>query len=186
MAILTFMQAAVSSVIAASPFVVQDLFGQSAQVYGLVFFSCGLTLIGVTQLNGLLVRRLRPLRVLQIGMSMLALGSAGLLVFGRIGLLAFVVCFAVMFASWGMIVPNATALGLHDHAADAGAATALLGVAQYAAAGIVAPLAGFAGSTSVVTLGVMIASFAGIGCALTVLATRGGRPRADLATEPSA
>ena len=51
-----------------------------------------------------------------------------------------------MAASIGLIGPNATALAVADHAAEAGSASAVLGLAQFVIGGVEAPLAGLGGS----------------------------------------
>jgi DHA1 family bicyclomycin/chloramphenicol resistance-like MFS transporter len=74
----------------------------------------------------------------------------------------------------GLVGPNATALALADHPSIAGAASALLGVAQFLIGAVAAPLVGLAGTGSALPLGftVMAMVVAAAGAARLASLTR--------------
>lgn len=153
--------------ISASPFIVQDLYGQSPQTFSLLFGINALGLAAATQVSGLLVLRLGARRILRIGLVSAAIGGVVLVLAAAsdAGLWPVAAGFFVVVASYGAIVPNATALALADHAHHAGSASAVLGALQFLVASLVAPLVGLGGSGSAVPAALVIA-----GCAWAALA----------------
>lgn len=153
--------------ISASPFIVQDLYGQSPQTFSLLFGVNALGLAAATQVSGLLVLRLGARRILRIGLVSAAIGGVVLVLAAAsdAGLWPVAAGFFVVVASYGAIVPNATALALADHAHHAGSASAVLGALQFLVASLVAPLVGLGGSGSAVPAALVIA-----GCAWAALA----------------
>ena len=104
----------------------------------LTLTACLVGLAGGQLVSGPLSDRVGRRRPLRAGAALLlAVGLAG---GGLVGILP---GFFLVVSSIGWISPNATALG--DHAAEAGSASALLGLAQFVIGGAVAPLAGVAG-----------------------------------------
>lgn len=163
--------------ISASPFMVQELYGQSPQTFSLLFGLNALGLASVTQLSGVLVMRLGPRRILLTGLVSGALGG-GVLVAAAVsgaGLWAVAVGFFLVVASYGAIAPNVTALALADHAHHAGSASAVMGALQFLVASLVAPLAGLGDPGSPVPAALVIASCAW-GALAVSLAFGGVRP----------
>jgi DHA1 family bicyclomycin/chloramphenicol resistance-like MFS transporter len=163
--------------ISASPFMVQELYGQSPQTFSLLFGLNALGLVSVTQLSGVLVMRLGPRRILLTGLVSGALGG-GVLVAAAVsgaGLWAVAVGFFLVVASYGAIAPNVTALALADHAHHAGSASAVMGALQFLVASLVAPLAGLGDPGSPVPAALVIASCAW-GALAVSLAFGGVRP----------
>jgi DHA1 family bicyclomycin/chloramphenicol resistance-like MFS transporter len=76
------------------------------------------------------------------------------------GLGALLPCLLVVVASMGLVMPNATALALADHADRAGSASGLLGVVQFVLGAAAAPLVGVAGTGTAVPMGVAVAALA--------------------------
>jgi DHA1 family bicyclomycin/chloramphenicol resistance-like MFS transporter len=152
--------------ISGSSFVLQNLYGLSPQTYGLLFGLNGLGLVVASQVNRFLVGRVRPTRLLAVGIIGLATGSvflaAGLLI-GGLGVIAVVAPLALLVASVGFVAPNATALALSGHPEMAGTGSAILGVLQFGLGAAVAPLVGLAGTHS--ALPMAIAFGVGAACA---------------------
>ena len=71
-----------------------------------------------------------------------------------------------MVSSVGMIFPTASALALMDYPQQAGAASSLLGLSQFIAGAIAAPLVGLAGPTSAVPLGIVVLAASASACAV--------------------
>jgi MFS transporter, DHA1 family, multidrug resistance protein len=87
-----------------------------------------------------------------------------------------------MVSSIGMVFPVASALAMMDYPQQAGAASSLLGLAQYIAGALVAPLVGLAGERSAIPLGIVVlmasASASTVFLTLVVPAVR-ARARSD-------
>jgi DHA1 family bicyclomycin/chloramphenicol resistance-like MFS transporter len=93
----------------------------------------------------------------------------------------------LVVASVGLVMPNATALALADHARVAGSGSALLGLAQFIVGGAVAPLVGVAGPGTALPMAVIIASL-GMGgmvaCLALVMPAHSRRGQAALRPNP--
>ncbi len=154
--------------LAGSSFVLQDGYGLSPTVYGLLFGLNAVGLIVVGQANAWLVDRF-PIRalllvalVVQTLSGALVLGSALL---GHLpGLLAGLF---LLIATVGMVPPNATTLALDRHPSRAGTAAALLGGLQSVIAAVAAPLAGLGDPGRGAGMGALILAF-GAAALLTV------------------
>jgi DHA1 family bicyclomycin/chloramphenicol resistance-like MFS transporter len=152
--------------ISASPFVIQDIYGASPQLFSAFFAINAVGIVACGQVNGLLVLRHGPARMLQIGSAVMAAGGLGVLaaVVVHAPLAGLFVPLFVAVACIGFVMPNATALALTDHPHIAGSASALLGLIQFTVGAAVAPLVGVAGKSSAVPMAVVIASCA-LACA---------------------
>ena len=146
--------------IAGATFVLQRLFGLSAQQFSFAFGSNALGIMVLGQVGARLSRRWSPHRVMAVGLGMNLAGAAGLVVTVLIGLgLPFLLgSLFVMVSALGLVFPTSTALALADHPDRAGAASSLLGLGQYVMGAIVAPLVGLAGEDTAVPLGVVAVS----------------------------
>ncbi len=147
------------SYIAGSSFVLQNVYGLSPGLYGMVFGlnACGLV-IGA-QVNGRLAGRYGASRLLNAGLvMMISPGSLFLLcvLTGKGGLGAVIPgLFATMFGC-GFVGPNASALALQRYPDAAGAAAAVVGSFQFLLAAFVAPLAGVGGTSDAVPMSLLI------------------------------
>lgn len=152
--------AAMFAYISGSSFVFQDVYGLSPQQFSLVFASNALGLVLVSQLNGWLVGRFEPKRLLAVGLGITTVGGFGVLaaVLADLGLAALLPALFTLVASIGMVLPNATALTLADHPDTAGSASALFGVFQFIAGGTAAPLVGLGGSGTAMPMAIMVAA----------------------------
>lgn len=151
--------AAMFAYIAGSPFVVETIYGQSPQVFSLIFGTNALGIVFAGQLSATLVERVGPRRLVVAGLATSALGALILLgsVVAAIGLVGILPGFFLVTASIGLILPNATALALAAHGQRAGSASALLGALQYAVGAVVAPLVGIAGTGTALPMAILIA-----------------------------
>jgi DHA1 family bicyclomycin/chloramphenicol resistance-like MFS transporter len=168
--------AAMFSYIAGSPFVLQRIYGLSPQLYGVAFGVNALGIVALGQLNGLLLRRLPPRRLLAAGLVLAVLGGVGLItaVLAGLGLPAVLPALFAVVASVGLVLPNSTALALSGRPEQAGSALALLGVLQYLFGAVAAPLVGaFAAGTAVPMAALMCGLTLG-GLAMFALLTSSG------------
>jgi MFS transporter, DHA1 family, multidrug resistance protein len=171
---LTF--GALFAYISGSSFVLQRIYGLSPQVYSLAFAMNGLGLVAASQVNARVVERIGPTRLLRRALFCVVASALTLLTVVSVGGLPVWAVLAPMFvivSSLAFVMPNATALALADHAGVAGTASALLGVIQFMAGAIAAPLVGVAGPDSAVPMGIVMAVLA-LG-ALTSLYAAGQR-----------
>jgi DHA1 family bicyclomycin/chloramphenicol resistance-like MFS transporter len=170
--------AAMFSYIAGSSFVLEDIYGVSAQAYGLIFGMNALGIVAASQLNRALIGRASPRQLLAAGVTAQAVAGVGVLVvvLAGIGLPGILPCLFVSVASIGLIIPNATALALTDYPHAAGKASALLGMLQFAFGALAAPLVGIAGRGTAVPMALLMAAFgAGALATLAVASSRLGR-----------
>lgn len=146
--------------IAGATFVLQRLYGLSAQQFSLAFGSNALGIMVLGEVGARLARRWSPHRVLGLGLLANLLGAVGLAVTVLIGLgLPFLLgSLFVMVSALGLVFPTSTALALADHPDRAGSASSLLGLGQYLLGALVAPLVGLAGEDTAVPLGVVAAA----------------------------
>ena len=164
--------------ISGSPFVIQDIYGASPQLFSVMFATNALGLVLASQVNRALLRRLEPRTILRTALSVQALAGVALLVVVAAGggVWGIVPLLFVVVASLGLVLPNATALALADHPRVAGSASGLLGVLQFIVGAATAPLVGVAGTGTALPMALTIAVL-GVGGALSATALATGPRR---------
>jgi DHA1 family bicyclomycin/chloramphenicol resistance-like MFS transporter len=168
--------AAMFAYIAGSPFVLQEVYDVSPQTFSVLFAVNALGILAASQTSGHLVGRVAPRTLLTLGVRIAAVGAVALVLVSalELGLVPVLVSLFLVVASIGLILPNASAIGMAGHPRTAGSASALLGLAQYVFGAIAAPLVGVAGLHHGVPMAVVIATAAlGSAAALTLLLPRG-------------
>ena len=147
--------------ISGSTFVLQDLYGLSPQGFSAVFAANSVGIVASVQTAGRLAGagKVRPVRLLAVGLAVALTGTAALLVavLAGAGLPGIVAGLFVTVCGVGLVLPSATTLALADHPDHAGSASALLGTAQFIVGAGVAPLVGLAGSSSAVPMAATMA-----------------------------
>jgi len=154
--------------VAGSSFVLQDVYGASPQLYGLLFGLNAVFLVAGAQVNAHLLATRSPRSLLRVGLLMLVVAGVALVVIVSLptaGLAMVVAPLMLQMASWSFVQANALALALTDHPEVAGTAAALLGVSQYAFGAFAAPLVGLGGSDTALPMALVIAGCA-VGAAL--------------------
>jgi DHA1 family bicyclomycin/chloramphenicol resistance-like MFS transporter len=152
--------AAMFAYISGSPFVLQEVYGASPVVFSVLF---GVNGLGIVLAGRLSERRSNaghePAELMRVGLLCVAGGAVALLVsvLAGFGLLGVLPSLFVTVSAIGIIVPNAAALALSGHPSTAGAASGLLGVAQFAFGAAAAPLVGLAGEDTAVPMAIVIA-----------------------------
>ncbi|MEU5896827.1 MULTISPECIES: multidrug effflux MFS transporter [unclassified Streptomyces] len=163
--------------LAASPFVLQDVYGASPQTYALLFGINAAGMVATGQLNGrILVRRFSVRTIVTAGLGLLLLAGLAMLVLatgllGHSGLPAVCAVLFVLVSSLGLLIGNANALAMNRTARAAGAASALLGSSSFLVGALVSPMAGLTDSAVPMALIQTFAATAALIC-FTVL-TRG-------------
>ncbi len=169
---LTF--GAMFAYISASPFVLQEMRGLTAQQFGLVFGANAVGIVGCAQLSGWLVGRVRAGTLLRIGVTLQACSAVVvLLVAGGGPLWSLLVALFCSVAAVGLVAPNATALALAEHGSQAGTASALLGTFQFLLGALAPVLVGLGGMSQSTGMGVIMAVLATASFVACLTLTRG-------------
>ncbi len=161
--------------VAGSPFVLQNIFGLSPQLFSLCFAGNAVGLVAASQLNRRLIDRVGSARLLTIGLLTMAAAGGLLLVLvlaHAANLPAVLGCLFVAMSCNGIVAPNAIALALNDFPHAAGSASAVVGAMQYAIGGIVAPIVGSMGTADITPMAVSMAAMGGGAVALRLLLGR--------------
>jgi MFS transporter, DHA1 family, multidrug resistance protein len=156
-----FTFAALFAYIAASPFVIQEIYGASPQTFSLLFGLNSIGLVIVGQINGkVLVGRVGLEKVLGLGLAIVVAAATALLlmstgVFGEVGLAPMAAALFVLMSAMGIALPNAQSLALMRTKRSAGSAAALLGTSSFLIGAIASPLVGVAGEDTAVPMAVV-------------------------------
>jgi MFS transporter, DHA1 family, multidrug resistance protein len=169
--------------IANSSYVLQEIKGVAPMPFALFFASTALAQILLSIVNARIVGRYRPRTLIGFGLTLATVAVAAL----TVGVFALdtpllLTCagFLVLMAVQAFIFGNASALAAGEARHVAGAASAVLGVAQAVAMAIAAPLASSGGATTAVPMiWVMIVGIVGSLFSFLVLARAGSRPAAS-------
>lgn len=144
--------------IAGSPFVLQEVHGVSPQAFSVIFAVNAAGILAATQLSRRWVERLGATRLFGAGLWIGLAGAGGVLatVVAGAGLALLLVFLFLAVASVGLVLPTGTALALADHPEAAGAASGMLGVAQFGLGAAVAPLVGLGGAADALPMGIVM------------------------------
>ena len=176
---------AVFSYVAGSSFVLQNVYRLSPQTYGLIFALTGCAMVAGAQLSGRLTGHVSAASLLATGLGTMTAGGAlllGVVLSGAAGLAGVIPAIVMIMTGWGLVGPNALALGMQRYPHSAGAASAVIGFLQFTVAAIVAPLPGLGGTADPLPMAILVAGFPAVAIA-TVLAVP---PRAGRAARPAA
>jgi DHA1 family bicyclomycin/chloramphenicol resistance-like MFS transporter len=171
--------------IANSSYVLQEQKGLQPMPFALFFAATALSQVLLSILNAKIVGRFRPRTLIGFGLSLSTVAVAVLAVgVFALGTPLLLTCagFLVLMAVQAFVFGNASALAVGQAPQVAGAASAVLGVAQAIAMAVSAPLASSGGAHNAAPMiWVMLAGLAGSLFAYLVVA----RPTADRAVEPA-
>ncbi|MEU1044407.1 multidrug effflux MFS transporter [Streptomyces sp. NPDC005897] len=178
-----FAFASLFAYVAASPFVMQEIYGASAQTFSLLFGLNSIGLVVVGQINGkILVGRVRLDRVLGLGLVVVIAAATVLLlmslgVFGEVGLGPVAAVLFVLMSAMGISLPNTQALALMRVRTSAGSASALLGTSSFLIGAVASPLVGIAGEDTAVPMAVvqLVAAVVALGFLVTLCRPPAGR-----------
>jgi DHA1 family bicyclomycin/chloramphenicol resistance-like MFS transporter len=165
--------------VSGSSFVLQDVYGLDEQTFGYVFGAGAAGLIAGTQLNGLLLRRWEPDRILLVSVPAAGLAAVALVTVaatGAGGLPGLLAPLWLVLAFCGVSLPNTGALALSLHGEAAGTAAALLGALQFAVGAVAAPLVGVLGTGSALPMAAVMGGAALIAAVVTLVALRPAGP----------
>jgi DHA1 family bicyclomycin/chloramphenicol resistance-like MFS transporter len=151
--------AAMFAYISGSPFVIQNIFGASPQLFSMFFAINGLGIIIAGQITGKLASRIEGTRLFLSGLVLASIGSISLLtmILFRAGLTAILIPLFVVVSSVGIVSTAGSSLAMENYGESAGSASALLGLFSFVIGAIVAPLVGLGGGNTAVPMGIVIA-----------------------------
>lgn len=154
-----FVLAAMFAYISGSPFVLQNIFGVSPQLFSLFFGINGIGLIIAGQVTGRLAGRVHESKLLVAGLSIALVGGISLLIMTLIGggLYSILLPLFLVVSSVGVVGTSSFSLAMQDQAKSAGSASALIGLLSFIFGGLMAPLVGIAGSHTAIPMGITIA-----------------------------
>lgn len=146
-----FVMAGMFAYIGASPFVLQQIYGLSPQMFSLCFAINGVGLIISAQVSSRLSIHWGERKVLKGGLTLAAVSSMLLLLAASLHapltLLLVPLFFSV--AVIGIVGPTASSLAMQSQGDKAGSASALIGVSMFALGACSVPLTGLGGTSSV-------------------------------------
>jgi MFS transporter, DHA1 family, multidrug resistance protein len=144
--------------ISGSPFVVQDIYGASPQVFSLIFAMNGLGIMIASQTTGRLAGMIPETKLLNFGLGMSFFGSVTLLILLLVqaNLWMILIPLFLVVSSVGIVNTAGFSLAMQKQGENAGSASALLGVLSFAFGGIASPLVGIGGEESALPMGVVI------------------------------
>ena len=133
------MMAGTFAYIAALPFVIVNIYGHPSSYFSWVFGINAVGFIIASQINVRVQRTYSPERVLLVAL-LLQMAAAAVFVIdvlaGWGGLFGILVPLFLWIATMGFVIPNTTGLAMGPFAANAGAASAMLGVLQFVLAAV--------------------------------------------------
>ncbi|MFD5259067.1 multidrug effflux MFS transporter [Streptomyces bobili] len=138
--------------ISMSPFVLQGEYGLSAQLFSLVFAANSVGLVLCGSLGARLVQRIGPSATLTTGLVSGVVAAVALAIATALGagLAVVLPLLLVAVSTVSLVQPTSTALALTHHGSRAGAASGLIGLAQFGVGGVISPLVSLVGTTAVV------------------------------------
>jgi DHA1 family bicyclomycin/chloramphenicol resistance-like MFS transporter len=134
-----FMMAGTFGYIAGLPFVIVNIYGYPSYVFSWVFGVNAVGFIIASQVNVRVQRLYSPERVLLAALLLQMVAAAVFVtdvLAGWGGLFGILVPLFVWIATMGFVIPNTTGLAMQPFAANAGAASAMLGVLQFVLAAL--------------------------------------------------
>ncbi|MEK3724442.1 multidrug effflux MFS transporter [Paenibacillus sp. FSL H8-0034] len=175
------MIAGVFAYVSGTPFIYQNIYGASPQLFAILFGSNGISLIIGSQIVGRLTHRVSERSLLLTGLLLAGCSSAAVLIAALVHgpLWALVIPLFFFVASIGMTATASFSLAMEHQSHVAGSAAALLGLIPFILGAVVSPLVGIAGEHTAVPLGVIILSTSVIALLAYLGLVR--RPRKELA-----
>lgn len=150
--------AGVFAYISGSPFIYQNIYNVSPQMFSILFALNGISLMLGAQLVKRLAGHTTPHNIFLIGLLSSFISSLAILivVLSNGPLAALVISLFLFNSSIGIVGPISFTLAIESQGHMAGSASALLGILPFLLGSITSPLVGMAGEYSAIPLGVII------------------------------
>ena len=146
------------SYISGSSFILQNVFGVSAQGYSLIFAVNGVGIIVAAQIAGRLVGKISTSRIFTFGIGIAVTGGTALLLSTLLhaGLAWVLISLFLVVSSVGVVSTTASSLALQNAGNAAGSASALIGLLQFVFGALASPLVGLGGGTTALPMSIVI------------------------------
>jgi len=152
------------SYLSASSFLFQEVYGFSAQQYGILFAVNSLGIVTGVQLSSRLMHRFNvgPQWIVAVSTVVLVITSAAivLLDLAGAGLWGTLVPLWFFIAACGFTLPSVQVIALSAHGHEAGTAASLLGAANFGVAGLISPIVGVLGVGNAIPMGAVMGTTA--------------------------
>lgn len=144
--------------VAGTPFIYQNMYGISPQLFSILFALNGLGIILGSQLVKRLADRIDERQIFRIGLLLAFITTAVVLivVLTHGPFIALFIAIFLFAASIGIIGPVSFTLAMESQGHIAGSAAAVLGSLQFALGAVTSPLVGLAGENSAIPFGITI------------------------------
>jgi DHA1 family bicyclomycin/chloramphenicol resistance-like MFS transporter len=182
-----FSMAALFTYVSSATFVFQEGYGLSAQQFALVFASGAVCITAGTQINGALIGRWTPERILTVAVfaGLAATGSMLTVALLGLGMWPLIAMLLLTLLVTGILLPAVPVIALEANAHRAGSAAALLGALQFGVGAAVAPITGLFREGSPVAMAAVMFAAVSVTVGL-LLAVRPGLKRGvRTTTEPA-
>lgn len=155
----SFVMAGLFGYIAASPFVLQAIYGLSAEAFSLCFAMNGIGIMAFAQLTGKYSARYGDAKILKFGLVLACLASAAVLLAALLRVVYAPVMIAALFivvSCVGITTTTSFTLAIQSQKKAAGSASGVIGVVSFIFGAAASPLVGLGGSLSAVPMGVVL------------------------------
>lgn len=173
-----FFLGAMFTYVSSSPFVFQENFGLSPSQFGLIFGAGAVAVTIGTQVNGFLMGRITPQRIVSIAVLVGWSLSVALLVVAvtvgdtDAGLWPLLAILIPTLGTVGFVMPSVPTIILEHNAHRAGSTAALNGAVNFSMGAVVAPVSGLLGGQSAWSMAVVMCSVMTVGVALLAFNAR--------------
>ncbi|UFU03249.1 multidrug effflux MFS transporter [Ruania suaedae] len=155
-----FFMGAMFTYVSSSTFVFQEGYGLSASEFGYIFGAGALAVTIGSQVNGALVRRIRPEKIVSVAIAVgwvlaLALFVVALVTASGSGFWPLVLLLVPTLGTVGFVLPSVPAIVLEHNGHRAGSAAALNGAMGFTMGALISPVSGLFGGTAPAMAGVM-------------------------------
>jgi DHA1 family bicyclomycin/chloramphenicol resistance-like MFS transporter len=166
--------------IAGSSYVLENVYGISAQAYSAVFAANSIGLIAVSQVSRGLVERHGPRPLLRLGLILTAVGAVATLAvcLGHADVWLLLTALFIVMCAQGLVLPNGMAAAMASRADALGSASGLIGLSQFGIGAAIAPLVGLSGTRDALPMGIVMVACAAVALAINLVFVR--RPAAGL------
>jgi MFS transporter, DHA1 family, multidrug resistance protein len=145
--------------LSSSSFLFQDIYGLTAQQFGLLFGVNSVGLVVANQISSRVMRRVGPQWILVVAHTITVLAAATIAIDALVHGSMWVIVVGLFFfvSACGLAFPCVQVLALAHHGAEAGTAASLLGAVNFGLAGLISPIVGWIGISSALPMaGVML------------------------------
>ncbi len=146
------------SYISGSPFITQKIYDMNEQQFSYLFALNGIGLIVFSQLTAKLVNKMDELKILKLGQNIQLVGMILTVIVLVLHLPVWMLCaaFFLMITPVSMIGTTGFSIAMQVQNQGAGSASAILGLMQFLIGGILSPLVGVMGESSIIPFIVII------------------------------